>query len=407
MTRPPLRPVGPRRPRLALAALALLGCKEDALAPTRPAGDGGAVVGKSEVVAALGACVLDVYRRFATAADALAAATAALAADDAPAKRDAAKAAWTAAMKIWQQAELFRFGPAGTMEPRPQALREEIYFWPLWNRCKVEEALVARATEGPDFAKRSVAERGLAVVEFLLFADEPDNACSKETSDINVKGTWAALGAEELARRKRAHAAAAAADVARRARALVDAWEPGKGDFLGALARAGNGSADFRTPQRALEAMNDALFKIERPVTDVKLKAALGMDAECPDRPCLGYLESRWARQSKDHVLRNLDGFETLAFGCPGPGGAALGFDDLLVMANRASVAEQMKAQLAAARQALAAAPGDDLRDGLSADGDPIGRAYEALRGLVRIMKSDFVGALDLDVPAPVMGDND
>ena len=74
--------------------------------------------------------------------------------------------------------------------------------------------------------------RTLYGAEYLLFHDGVDNGCAPDAT-INASGSWAGLGATELASRRAAYAHAIAADVLTRERALLDAWEPGKGDFLG------------------------------------------------------------------------------------------------------------------------------------------------------------------------------
>ena len=50
---------------------------------------------------------------------------------------------------------------------------------------------------------------------------------------------------------------------------------------------------------------------------DLKLARTLGL-RDCTTMPCPQLLESRFALRSKDHLLRNLDGFEKLVLGCSG-----------------------------------------------------------------------------------------
>lgn len=114
--------------------------------------------------------------------------------------------------------------------------------------------------------------RGLAAAEYLLFYAASDNACSAASS-INANGTWAALGATELAKRKRDYAAVVAADVAVITRAMADSWSPSGGDFAGELARADQSGAAFESEQLALNAVSDGLFYLEREVKDLSSAA--------------------------------------------------------------------------------------------------------------------------------------
>lgn len=356
----------------------------------------GVTMTRAAVAAALGTCTLEVYRAFVPAADELATATAALAQDGSPERWEAARAAWVKAIGLWQEAEVFQYGPAGPAKDNPggREIRGQIYSWPLTSRCLIEQQLASQGYSAPDFPKSLINVRGLAAAEYLLFHQGTDAPCASPM-----------LAPEELERRKRAYAAAVATDVAQRAHELVDAWDPAKGNFLRETTSAEAGSTVYTSSQAVLSSMGHALYYIEYPVKDEKLARPLGRK-NCDMPPCLGTLESRYALRSKDHVRRNLDGFEKLAFGC---GGTApqLGFDDLLQAIGAAPVADKMRAQLLAARQALDAIPGDDFRDSLATDLAPMGKVHDAVKSIVDIMKMDLKSLLGLTPPMAVGSDTD
>jgi uncharacterized protein len=386
---------------LPLAALAG-GCKSG---PDGGANANGERV-RAQVVSALGACTREVYGAFLPAAEALAADTAALARDGRPDQREAARTAWKEAMGLWQEAELFQYGPAGLRsQPGGQAIRDEIYSWPFVGRCLVEQQIVSQGYQAPDFDRSLINVRGLAAAEYLLFYEGRDNACPPHIQ-INSGGAWSELTPEELDRRKRQYAAAVAAEVTRWARTLADAWDPAKGNFIAQVTSAGSGSNIFRSPQAALNAMSDALFYLEHPVKDVKLARPLGLK-DCDQPPCLETLESRFALRSKDHVRRNLDGFEKLAFGCGGEGPEPLGLDDLLRSLGADALVGRLRTGLASARQALAAIPGEDFREALQSNSASVMSVYGALKEIVDLMKTDLASVLDLEIPKLVEGDND
>jgi uncharacterized protein len=395
---------------LGCSILAAGGCgKSGAPAPAPPGDpDGGSSspMSKGAVLSALGTCTLEVYRGFVPKAEQLAEATTQLAADGAPARWEAARAAWVEAMATWEEAEVFQYGPLAPRQTSPGAedIRDNLYAWPFIAPCFVEQEIVSQRFREADFVTRSLVNvRGLGALEYLLFYGEPTNHCPP-TATINSGGSWAALSADDLAGRKRAYAAVVAADVLRRARDLVDAWDPARRNFLGEVKSAGAGSKVFASTQQALNSMSHALFYLENPGKDVKLARPLGL-RECAAPPCLDQLESRFAYRSKDHLARNLDGFEKLAFGCPA--GGDLGFDDLLAAAGAGDLATRMRERMAPIRAALAAIPGADFKEALVSNRPAVQAVYDELRQLITMLKTEFVGILNLELPEGVQSDQD
>jgi predicted lipoprotein len=351
----------------------------------------------------IAACVRAEYDAFELTAVELEARTAAWDADPTPQKRDEARAAWVAAIARWQEAEPMRFGPAArSTEPGGQDLRDQIYSWPLVNRCKIEEQLVAKAYAAPGFSTSLVNSRGLGAIEYLSFYDGNDNGCS-QFSTINASGSWAALG-NELGERKLDYALAASNDLVLRAQALRAAWDPARGGFEQQLIQAGNGSNVFATDQDALNAVSDGLFYIELELKDQKLAHPLGLK-DCFTPTCPEDIESRWARRSTDHLRANLLGFRRVFEGCYADG-AGLGFDDWLRAVGANDIADGMTADLAGARAAVDALS-PPLEEAIVSDPAKVQVVYAAVKKLTDALKTEFVTALNLELPKTIEGDND
>jgi uncharacterized protein len=351
---------------------------------------------------AVAACALDRFDAMRASSAALALAVDAWAVD--PARRADARNAWLATMVIWQEAELFRIGPASARTmPGGLGLRDQIYGWPLVNRCKVEEQLVAKTYESATFGDSVITGRGLGALEYLLFHEGTDNACS-QFSPINGDGTWAALGEGELAARKIAYAQAVAAQVARRATELHEAWSPSGGNFVTKLGAAGAGSEVYATDQDGLNAISDAMFYVEHEVKDLKLARAIGL-AECLADTCPEALESQWAHRSKEHVLANLRGFRRIFAGC-GEEASGLGFDDWLVERNRGDLATDMLTALAGATLVVESLDGS-FEVTLATEPDRLRVVHAGLKVLTDLLKVEMTGPLDLELPQVIEGDND
>lgn len=370
----------------------------------------GASFDKQKVLAAFGACALDTYRAFESAATKLQSAADTAKSEPTDANRKAALAAWSAAIDVWEQAEMMQFGPLGPRSegnPGGEALRDNIYGWPLFGRCPVDQLTVAKSYETPDFFVGALVNtRGLAAVEYLLGYDGADNGCAA-TATINSSGSWAAMTTEDRVARKNAFASVLVQDVTSQARSLVEAWDPAKGDFVGKLATAGKGSSVYATDQLAFNAVSDGLFYLDSATKDQKLAVPLAIDtkkqcaAVCPER-----LESPYAKRSKEHLRNNLIGFRKLFEGC-GDGFAGLGFDDYLEAIGAGSVAKEMKADLVNAIAVVDAYPYATLDEGLLKDPPAVQKIHDAIKAITDALKTEFVSVLVLKIPQSAAGDAD
>lgn len=319
---------------------------------------------------------------------------------------DAARDAWRAAMQAWQFAELLRAGPAG--EARSYAggegLRDRIYSWPTARPCGVDQNIVAERYTDANFASAQLVNvLGLDALEYLLFYTGADNDCPSQV-EINTAGSWAALDASELQRRRAAYAAVLAAQVADDGEALRAAWASDGGDFAGKLTAAGDG-APYATAHEALEQVFHGLFYLDKVSKDLKLAIPTGLSPDCASASgCLDDLETPWAGFARESLEANLRAGRALFVGgLDGDDGP--GYDDLLVAAGASDLAEQMRADFDAA---IAAVEGAEPLDRLIADDLDAAQALHGhLKAITDALKSRFVSVLDLDVPASGAADND
>ena len=312
--------------------------------------------------------------------------------------KEAARAAFLTAMESWQVIEMTQVGPAAvTTMAGGQGLRDHIYSWPLVNPCAVETELVNRGYQTDGFPNALVNRRGLAALEYLLYQDSADSQCPQ-----GPPAGWAALTADDREARRRTYAAAAAADVRRRAVTLADAWEPGKGGFADTLASAGHGNRVFPTAQAALNAVSGALFYLDGETKDMKVGEPLGL-TECLLPACP---ESRFAHLNKANLRRNLISFRRISEGCDA-NFEGMGFDDLLAAVGAEPAAATLRQRGAAAMTALDAIEEPDIPEAVRADMASVRALHTALRGLTDMLKMEFKTLLDLEIPKRFEGDND
>ncbi|WP_394823155.1 imelysin family protein [Pendulispora albinea] len=376
--------------------------------PSRPGTptDSGSAGFKSTLLLASADCALARYRHVDGVARAFQEAARAWGQDPAnDSLRATARTAWRTVIDDWQETELFRFGPAArSTSPGGKNLRDPIYPWPLVSRCKMDEQIVDQAYARPGFGTSLVTGRGLSAYEYLAFYDGSDNGCSA-SSPINANGTWRALDAEELRRRKAQYAAAVAEDVLSNIDGLVRAWDPAQGNFHREVATAGGGSKTFALDQDALNAINEAIFYIELQVKDLKLAIPLGISTACEKASCPEAVESLFAHVSKEHIKANLRGFRRLFQGCADDG-TGIGFDDWLREVGAADLADRMLAALARVEASLDAVE-TSFDEALANSPGKLQAVYTALKALTDSMKTEFVTVLNLELPKGSEGDND
>lgn len=318
--------------------------------------------------------------------------------------KEKARNAWRLANVVWQQAELFRFGPAALamFDPGGRDLRDEIYAFPQINTCVIDQNLVAQnfaAGVGSTFA----SARGLGALEYLLFFTASGNSCSTENS-INKSGSWAAIGAEDLAARRASYGAAVADDLLTRAQTLVAAWEPSGDNFTAALTAPT--SSPYVNEQAALNAVTHGLFYLEKEIKDYKLGLPLGLVVGCSGI-CPQTVEARYAGVSIENIRLNLSAFRKLFQGC-GAAGEGLGFDDALraVGPDASTLADDMLKRLDDAERVAASVPGP-LQQALVTNQAAVLALHAAVKALNDLLKVDMVSALNLELPMSAEGDND
>jgi predicted lipoprotein len=317
----------------------------------------------------------------------------------------AVRSAFREVMAAWQVLEVRRFGPAARKSEDPiggQDLRDEVYAWPLGGRCNVETQLVNKGYAQANFGTQLINVRGLGTLEYLLFNDDANNGCPSY-SPLNQQGTWAALGLDEIRARKAEYARVVADDVIQHAQALVSAWEQGK--FRDQLTEAGTAASRYASQQAALNAVSNALFYVEIEVKDKKLALPLGISPDCTSGLCPESLESQYAGLSTDNIRQNLLGFQGLFWGC-GPRASGLGFDDWLREVGASDLEQRMATAFAGAQNAFDELD-PPLEQAITTRPDLTRAAYDSLKKLTDLLKTEFVSALQLELPTGSETDND
>jgi len=344
----------------------------------------------------------------------------ALEAGDAATELEAAQEAWKAAALAWQETELYQFGPAADLGGVATAmgakgLRKQIYSWPLTNPCRVDQESLENVFSAANYTMNELENvYGLDAIEYLLFNRETTNACSSGhvVNNTEKEVHWAQLSDSDIRERRAHHALALTKEVNRQVESLIFAWKPGGENYMGSFTTAGNGSSLFGSVQLALNDVTDALFYLDTLVKDKKLAKPAGIQ-DCTAASCEGYVESLYARYSKEMLHANLVGFQKIFLG----GKAdvdAIGFDDYLVSVGAKDLAERMTKNIQIAVDELSMMEGSlygaaQSFSGNTCDTDEpeLCAVYRKVKAVTDDLKTQFVNILDLELPQFAEGDND
>jgi uncharacterized protein len=376
-------------------------CRDTSNAPSSSGPDAGSF-DKPALLGAFASCAVGRYQTFLEKAQALRAQ-----ADSAsPEKIGDVQNAWKATMEAWQQTEALTFGPlAMNSSPGGQELRAGIYAWPLASRCAIEQGLVQKQYEDPNFAIVSFANtRGLGALEYLVFYTGSDNACPAD-NPINKPGAsaWSNLDSTEIAARKRAYAKVVAQDLEKRAQTLVLEWSSSGKNFTNEFTTAGRGSRIYTREQMAFNAVSDAVTLLSLDLKNMKVGKPAGI-VSCTTASCPDAIEHPIAKTSIQSVRANLQSLRAVLVGCSADA-QALGFDDLLRAVGAGDFAAKLVAHLVDAETKAAAV--SSLEDAVASNPASLRAIYDALKLLEIDLKTDFVTILNLELPKIVEGDND
>lgn len=323
---------------------------------------------------------------------------------------------WREAMSDWQRAELYWVGPLTESE---NALRNRIYSFETtaWaDPCAIDIAVVAAEEAGFDITRRANTARGLDALEYLLFNENLNTACSAAVPQTQL---WNDLPADEQIQKRCEYAGLVAEDIRANAQTLVSAFAINEGNYRSRFINSANASYH-------LKQLSDALFYIEKETKDAKLGAPLAF-LSCAGLACPNAVESRFSAQNAAHIVDNLRAFQQLF-----NGGNGVGFDDLIAFEGFPEVAvglnEKIDAAIAMAEQLVAsdfkAQAQMQLEDSSEAlknacvaaslapdQAGSVGQNFCHLHGLVKRisdqMRTDFVTIVNVDLPDRAQSDND
>jgi uncharacterized protein len=348
---------------------ALASCSDDEAPP--PSEEGNVLGGLADTV------IVPTAQAFGTAATALAVSLVALNAGATAATLSAARQAWRDARAAWMRARAFGFGPTKEHDGNID--------WTPTKPANIDTTIASKPSfTGDDIAALGTSSKGLLAIEYLLF----DPMATDEA-------VLAKLTTAPDAVAKRSYLEALGSDLSREAAALQAKWEA----FGPELASAGNGSNVYVHAQTAIDdIVGQLVFQVDVTAND-GIAAPLGLKTGGTVQPDLEI--ARLSDNTLDDVMNELAGVENIWDGTFN-GADDLGIDDL-VRKKSASLADDVRAKIAAAKAAVQAVS-PPMRTALTSSTTSLQAAFDAIIALKKILAADVVTTLGVTLS---VNDND
>lgn len=320
---------------------------------------------------------------------------------DTEAKQISAKQSWRDAMAVWQIAEVMQIGP---LVDNNNDLRNKIYSWPDTSACALDQDVVLAEQASYDINTRTSSRKGLDAIEYLLFNPNLNHSCTVFGTDPQG---WNNRTDEDRTAARCGLAKLASADLVSNSEELLTAWNgtANAQGYADILKNAGQQDSVFSNAQDAVNDVSDAIFYVDKLTKDAKLATPLGVFAnDCGLSPCAENVESRFAYQSLQNIISNIQGLNMIFLG--GETDAGIGFDDYLVDVGATDTAEKMRGDLTEVIE-FALSLQTSLTDLLVQDPNQVQEVHDQLKDVTDTMKTDFIQRLALELPATSAGDND
>jgi predicted lipoprotein len=322
-----------------------------------------------------------------------------------------AQSQWQDAMREWQKAEAFQFGPVA--DGGGDTIRNRIYSWPSVSACFIDGGVVSYENDPVTFnvAQQSPRRIGLDGLEYLLFTDSLDHSCSTDSSTNNAEDiSWNNRSEAERTLARCHYAGVLASDLNTQMSALLNAWQKEGDNYLNQLSTAGKGSSRYDSVRDALKDISDSLFYLDTEVKDSKLAIPTGLSSDCLDVSCPDSVESTEAHHSIENIKSNLQGFLAVLEG---------GLNEFLAEVGQEGITATMLVDINSAltqfnqfsdslNSSVTGINADDCINTTSTNRiEPACALHADIKNITDQLKSDFVLALSLSVPATAEGDND
>ena len=322
----------------------------------------------------------------------------------------AARRDWLAISDKVQASELHVIGPAFENGGSLQFRLNSYMAGPL-STCGVD-GIAAQVEDGINIDERSLNQRGIGALEYLLFNDNLDHSCPPQAA---ATAQWNTLDERTRASQRCQAAQLIAGDMSAAAATLVDKWAPTAQDYR----------AVFLSEERvgeSLQETTDAMFYLEEGAKDAKLGNPLGIVVACSALTCPEQIESPYSVTSLDNIIANVKAFRRIFIS-----NDETGFDAHLTAEGFPEVAERfinnLEASITYAESieqsvteqvaAIATEAEETTCSNAFANPDspseqfPLCTLYGKLKTIVDDLKIDFVTIVNVSIPGGSQSDND
>ena len=270
---------------------------------------------------------------------------------------DAAQEQWKATRVPWESSESFLFGPVDT-----EGLDPALDSWPV-NRTDLIGVLESSDDLTPAFVDGLQGTlKGFHTIEFLLFGDG-----NSKTAD-------------DFTQRELDYLSATTQVLKDDTQALEDGWREDGGNFVDALAQAGNGSDVFTSQRAGIEILILGMDIIADEVANGKINDPLSQENTT-------LVESQFSFNSKLDFQNNIRSIQAIYTGDMGSNSGP-GITDF-VSEFDTDLDSRYKSEMEAAITAIGNIEGN-FRDAITENPESVQNAQDAVRTILQTIQEDI-----------------
>lgn len=322
---------------------------------------------------------------------------------------DTVRQTWRELAASVQKTELHAIGPAAANAFNLQ-YRLNSYMYGTLSTCGVD-GIAAQVDDDFSINNRSINQRGIGALEYLLFNDNLNHSCPPQASATK---DWNDLS-ESVRKSKRCDAARlVSTDVSTAVETIVNKWDPSGDNFR----------ADFLDNDKLSESLQmttDGMFYLEEGAKDAKLGNPLGIIVACSALTCPEQIEAPFSASSLQQIIDNLKAFEHIFVS-----NEQTGFDDHIISEGFPEVSQRFIDNLSdtiafadtmaptlTEQVSLLESEGDSECTNAFANPDqpssrfPACTLYGMVKRIVDDLKIDFVTIVNVSIPGGSQADND
>ena len=312
------------------------------------------------------------------------------------------KSMWQETMFLWQQIELYQFGPAVKSEYvlGGEGLRDLIYSWPMSYSCRVDQEILSFDSQKMNYFEGKVTTiSGLDALEHLVYSNPEKNTCPSPL-EINDKGLWDKVSKADLLIKRGQYMVELIGYLESVTVKILNKWKEGDSAFINNFKNLGKGKSIYATSNIAMDDFYAGIFYLDKKTKDEKLGKVLGKLNGCSGTDCYKSREFNISNSSLKAIELNVKSLKEIFEG------PFYNLKELLGDVKASDLANIIIGKINYSLKLFASIK-KTMPELLKNNPTEIDKLYNSIKEITNLLKYDLVVTLKLKIPEEGESDSD